>query len=86
MVRQNIAGVLPAMQEMQKTGAQSLGLEDPLEEEMATLTSILAQRIPWTERGAWQAAVRGVARVHGVTRVEYNLVSKPPTHEQSTEC
>ena len=28
---------------------QSLGLEDPLEEEMATHSSILAWRIPWTE-------------------------------------
>ena len=28
---------------------QSLGWEDPLEEEMATLSSILAWRIPWTE-------------------------------------
>ena len=28
---------------------QSLGQEDPLEEEMATRSSILAWRIPWTE-------------------------------------
>ena len=38
-----------AMQEMQKTWVQSLGPEDPLEEEMATHSSILALRIPWTE-------------------------------------
>jgi len=37
---------LPAMQETQ---VQSLGLEDPLEKEMATHSSILAWRIPWTE-------------------------------------
>ena len=37
---------VPAMQE---TRAQSLGWEDPLEEEMATHSSILAWRIPWTE-------------------------------------
>ena len=37
---------LPAMQE---TRVQSLGLEDPLEKEMATHSSILAWRIPWTE-------------------------------------
>ena len=30
--------------------AQSLGQEDPLEEEMATYSSILAWRIPWTEK------------------------------------
>ena len=37
---------LPAMQE---TGVQSLGGEDPLEKGMATHSSILAWRIPWTE-------------------------------------
>ena len=37
----------PAMQE---TWVQSLGQEDPLEKEMATHSSILAWRIPWTER------------------------------------
>ena len=36
----------PAMQE---TWVQSLGREDPLEEEMATHSRILAWRIPWTE-------------------------------------
>ena len=36
----------PAMQEMQ---VQSLGREDPLKEEMATHSSILACKIPWTE-------------------------------------
>ena len=34
---------------MQETQVQSLGREDPLEEEMATLSSILAWKIPWTE-------------------------------------
>ena len=37
---------MPAMQETQ---VQSLGWEDPLEKEMATHSSILAWRIPWTE-------------------------------------
>ena len=39
---------LPAMQE---TGLQSLGWEDPLEKGMATQSSILAWRIPWTDHG-----------------------------------
>ena len=34
---------------MQKTWVQSLGQEDPLEKEMATHSSLLAWRIPWTE-------------------------------------
>ena len=37
---------LPAMQE---TWVRSLGKEDPLEKEMATGSSILAWKIPWTE-------------------------------------
>ena len=40
---------LPAMQETQKTQVWSLGWEDPLEEEMATHSSILDWKIPWTE-------------------------------------
>ena len=41
---------LPAMQE---TWVRSLGQEDPLEKEVATHSSILAWRIPWTEKPAW---------------------------------
>ena len=37
---------LPSVQE---TWVRSLGLEDPLEKEMATHPSILAWEIPWTE-------------------------------------
>ena len=39
----------PAMQEMQETWVQSLGWEDPLEEGIATLSSILARKIQRTE-------------------------------------
>ena len=38
---------LPAMQDTQETWVRSLGQEDPLEEEMATHSSILAWKIPW---------------------------------------
>ena len=39
---------------MQETGdlVQSLGWEDPLEEEMANHSSVLAWRIPWTEKSS----------------------------------
>ena len=37
------------MQETQETRVQSLDQEDPLEEEMATHSSIFAWEIPWTE-------------------------------------
>ena len=47
---------------MQETWVRFLGQEDPLEQEMATYSSILDRRIPWTER-AWQTTVYGVPRV-----------------------
>ena len=46
---------------MRETRVQSLGREDPLEEEMATRSSILAWEIPM-DTGAWQGAVHGVAK------------------------
>ena len=46
---------------MQETWVQSLCWDDPLEEGMATLSSILAWRIPMG-RGAWVAIVHGVAK------------------------
>ena len=50
------------MQETQDMCVRSLGWEDPPEEEMATLSSILAWRIPWTEEpGALQSI--GLKRV-----------------------
>ena len=49
---------LPAMWE---TWVQSLGWENPLDKGMATHSSILAWRIP-LDRGAWWAAVHGVAK------------------------
>ena len=53
-------------------GVQSLGQEDPLEEEIATGSSILAWRIPWT-RGAWQATV------HEAAKSQTQLTIKPQT-------
>ena len=49
---------LPAVRE---TWVRSVGLEDPLEEGMATHSSILAWRIPM-DRGAWWVMVHGVAK------------------------
>ena len=46
----SVVKTLPAMQEtMQEMRVLFLGQEDPLEEGMATHSSILAWRIPWTE-------------------------------------
>ena len=49
---------------------QSLGQEDPLEEEMATHSSIHACEIPGTEAGRLQSM--------GVVRVKHHLATKPP--------
>ena len=55
---------LPAEQEMQETWVQSLGQEDPLEEEMATHSSILAWEIPLTEEpGGLQSMVSQKSRM-----------------------
>ena len=44
-----VAQRLKRLPGMQETRVQSLGQEDPLKKEMATHSSILAWRIPWTE-------------------------------------
>ena len=49
------------MQETQGIQLRSLGQEDPLEEGMATHSSIRAWRIP-KDRGTWQATVFGVTK------------------------
>ena len=49
---------LPAMRE---TWGQSVSQEDPLEEAMATHSSVLAWRIPM-DRGAWRATFDGVTK------------------------
>ena len=44
-----VAGIVKNLPAMQETCVRSLGQEDPLEKGMATHSSILAWRIPWTE-------------------------------------
>ena len=50
---------------MQQTQVLSMGWENPLEKEMATHSSILAQRIPWTEE-------RGEPQSMGLQRVRHD--------------
>ena len=54
---------------MQETPIRSLGREDPLEKEMATHSSILAWRIPWTEE-------TGGLQSMGLQRVRHDLATK----------
>ena len=69
---------LPAMQELQETQIQSLGWEDPLVEEMATHSSILAWKMRWTEDRP--------AIVHGVTKSQTQLSDKGHTHWEQGGC
>ena len=62
---------------MQEIRVQSLGREDILEKEMATHSSILAWKILWTEKP-------GGLQSMGVTRVGYNLATKPHIGGDST--
>ena len=62
------------MQEMQETWVQSLGLEDSLEDEMETHSSILSWEIPWTEEpgGLWSM---------GLWRVGHESATEHSTHK-----
>ena len=60
-----VAELLKSLPAMWETRVQSLGKEDPLEKEMATRCSILAWRIPWTEKP-------GGLRSMGSQRVGHN--------------
>ena len=70
---------LPAIQKLQKVWVKSLGQEDPLEEGMATHSSILAWRIPWTEEPGGLHSI-GLQRVgydwSNLAHTHYSLVKK----------
>ena len=61
-----VAQMLKRLPTMRETWVQSLGWEDLLEKEMATHSSILTWKIPWTEEP-------GRFTVHGVTKSRTRL-------------
>ena len=66
---------------MQETQVQSLGQEDPLEKCMATHSSILAWRIPWTEEpGGLQSMGSQRVRHDGATDTFLSVPCKSHTH------
>ena len=65
-LRQNVYGKLKNLLVIQETWVQSLGQEDPLEKGMATHSSILAWKIPWTEES-------GGLQSMGVTKSQIEL-------------
>ena len=50
-----VAQMVKNLRAVQETWVQALGQEDPLEKGMATHSSILAWRIPWTEEDGLQS-------------------------------
>ena len=62
---------------MQKTQVLSLGLEDPLEKEMATYSSIIALEIPWTEEPGGLQSMRS-------QRAEHDLVTEDNGNNHNT--
>ena len=67
---------------MQETWVRSLGWEDPLKEDMATHSSILAWRVPM-DRGAWQAILLNKYSMirkhsHSTVRIELHYLGKLP--------
>ena len=71
---------LPPVQETQEMRVRSLGWEDPMEEEMATHSSILAWGIPGTEEP-------GGLQFMGLQRVGHDLATQDaPMHEKLFEA
>ena len=86
-----VAQTVKCLPTMRETQVQSLGREDLLEKEMATHSSILAWKIPWTmepglensmDRGTWQVAVHVVTNRHNLeteqahrVNIKTNLIS-----------
>ena len=68
----------PAMRE---TWVRSLGWEEPLEEGMATHSSILAWKIPM-DIGAWQATVHAVAELDTTEQLSLHSISCRKSHQR----
>ena len=66
---------LPARQDIL---VRSLGQKDSLEKEMATRSSILAWKIPWTEEAGWLQSMRSYRREHNRTYTRLYISSKHP--------
>ena len=62
---------------LQETRVPSLGREDPLEKEMATHSSILAWRIPWTKEPGGQQSTGSQRVGHGWARTHTALSASP---------
>ena len=70
---------------MRKTQVRSLGWEDPLEKEMATHSSILAWRIPWTEEPGGLQSV-GSQRVRHDRATTLGMAVRVPFFGRGSLC
>ena len=71
---------------MQETQIQSLGLEDPLKKGMATHSSVLAWRIPWTEEsGGLQSMGLQMVRQNWVINAS-TFISLSPNRNKRKEA
>ena len=64
------------MQETKESRVPPLGLEDPLEKEMATHSSVPAWRIPWTEEPGGLQSIRVAESRTQLSRHELHLIGK----------
>ena len=64
---------------MQRTWVRALGQEDPLEKELATHSTILVWRIPWTEEEP------GSLQSMGLQRIGHDLLTNIYLHNGCTE-
>ena len=68
----SVAHMVKNLPVMQETQVQSLGQEDPLEKGMATHSSILAWRIPWTEESGGLYSPWGHKESDTIARLNYH--------------
>ena len=77
----------PAMQETQEPWTWSLGWEDSLEKEMATHSSILAWRIPWTEEpGGLQSIESQRVRHNWAAKLKHGMFRSIPGFYPADAC
>ena len=74
-----VAKMVKNLPAMQKTRVQTLGGKEPLEKEMATYSSILPWRIPWTEEP-------GGLQPMGSQRVRHDWVTEHIAHHPMLHC
>ena len=66
---------------MQETWARSLGQEDPLEKEMATLSNVLAWKFPWTEEPGELQSMGSLTKYIKCNKILFITWPEPSKHD-----